>query len=264
MKDLIIDVNAISDRMIIIKLKVDPVRTINLVQCYAPQTGCDDLQKAEFEELLEDKVQCSNTIVIGDLNAQVGSNRQGYEDILGAHGWGPRNKAGESPLDLCIRNSLIIGNSWFKKQKTHKITRYGWDGQRESIIDYFLVDKELHNTLLNVKVIPSVSLGSDHRLIVGNFKFKHLRELKTVQEQKIKVWKLREPENSRRFEQIIRKKIPRTEMSTVEEEWKNYKNSIIQAAEEVCGRTKGVRRWKETVWWNSRTKEAVLQKNTLF
>ncbi|XP_008481019.1 craniofacial development protein 2-like [Diaphorina citri] len=261
MNEIVVDVNYVSDRLMIIKLKIDPVRILNLIQCYAPQAGSDDQEKQNFEQLLEDKIQDPNTLVMGDLNAQVGCDRQGFEEIMGAHGWGPRNAEGENLLDLCTRNSLVLTNTWFYKRKSHKVTRYGWNGQQESLIDYFLINKELHNTVIDVKVIPSVSLGSDHRLLVGTFRFKKLRAMKTGQDKKIKVWKLKDSEKAREFENKIREKVPNTEPTSVEEEWNAYKKSMIEAAEQVCGRTGGVRKWKETPWWNERTRKAVLEKN---
>ncbi|KAI5754231.1 hypothetical protein M8J77_006965 [Diaphorina citri] len=264
MNEIVVDVNYVSDRLMIIKLKIDPVRILNLIQCYAPQAGSDDQEKQNFEQLLEDKIQDPNTLVMGDLNAQVGCDRQGFEEIMGAHGWGPRNAEGENLLDLCTRNSLVLTNTWFYKRKSHKVTRYGWNGQQESLIDYFLINKELHNTVIDVKVIPSVSLGSDHRLLVGTFRFKKLRAMKTGQDKKIKVWKLKDSEKAREFENKIREKVPNTEPTSVEEEWNAYKKSMIEAAEQVCGRTGGVRKWKETPWWNERTRKAVLEKNNMF
>lgn len=192
------------------------------------------------------------------------TGRHYYESILGAHGWGNRKIEGEKLLDLYMRNSLVIANTWFVKRKSHKISRYGWNGQQESIVDYFLLHKDLHSKITDVKVIPSVSLQSDHRLLVASFKFNKLKALRETRDRKIKVWKLKDEVKSKVFEKIIRQNIPNTDAGTVEEEWYQYKKCMTEAAEKICGRTSTLRRWKETPWWNDKTKTAVLNKNKMF
>uniref|UniRef100_A0A8D8LKZ5 Craniofacial development protein 2 n=2 Tax=Cacopsylla melanoneura TaxID=428564 RepID=A0A8D8LKZ5_9HEMI len=260
----VVECQYISERLLTLKIKIHKNQVIDILQCYAPQVGCDDTEKLQFEELLEENIRSDNVIIIGDLNAQVGQDRYNCESIIGAHGWGSRNTEGKRLIDLCRRNNLAIGNTWYKKRKSHKITRYSWDGRYETVIDYTILSKEIHNTLCDTKVIPNVSLGSDHRLLVSTFKFRKLCEVKMNQERKIKIWKLKERENVEKFQSIIQNNIPITELQSVEEEWKAYKNCLIHAAEEVCGRTSGRRRWKETPWWNERVKSAVCEKNNMF
>ena len=36
----------------------------------------------------------------------------------------------------------------------------------------------------------------------------------------------------------------------VEDVWKNFKECLIEEAVEVCGETRGMRRHKESWWWN--------------
>jgi hypothetical protein len=42
----------------------------------------------EFESLLEDHIKERNTIVMGDMNAQVGKERNGFENIIGPWSYG--------------------------------------------------------------------------------------------------------------------------------------------------------------------------------
>jgi hypothetical protein len=57
----------------------------------------------------------------------------------------------------------MIGNRWFTKRKSHKITRYR---NSETIIAYFVMARNLWTLLTGIKVIPSESLEGDHRLLV--------------------------------------------------------------------------------------------------
>lgn len=264
LKERLEDVTYISDRIIQMKVRINQDRSLTFLQCYAPQTGLSDEEKERFEEKLEDYIRDENTIVMGDLNAQVGSERLGFETSLGPYGWGPRNNEGIKLLDLCLRNELVLGNSWFKKRDSHRITRYGWDGVQKSVIDYFLVNKNFKKHLIDVKVIPSVALDSDHRLLVAMLKFDKYIVTNQQQERKLKVWKLKNESVRVQFQNMIINSMPIEGITTVEEEWMKLKTSFIRATEITCGRTSAKRRWKETAWWNDRVKNAVLHKNKSF
>ncbi|KAL1446754.1 hypothetical protein WDU94_015598, partial [Cyamophila willieti] len=213
----VVETQSISERLISMKIKLNKTQLIDVIQCYAPQQGRDEAEKLAFEELLDENKKNDNVIIMGDMNAQVGTDRTNCESVIGAHGWGDKNKEGKQLIDLCRRNNLSIGNTWFKKRQSHKVTRYSWDGKHETMIDYFIISKEIQNTLCDTKVIPSVSLGSDHRLLVSTFRFRKLTEKKTNQLRKIKSWKLKEKENVEKFQSIIRNNIPTSELRSVEE-----------------------------------------------
>ena len=58
--------------------------------------------------------------VIGDLNARVGNMK--VENVVGPFGVEGINENGEKLIELCLTNSLMIGNTWFKKRMIHKYT----------------------------------------------------------------------------------------------------------------------------------------------
>lgn len=167
--------------------------TISILQCYAPQVGCPDSDKIEFESLIENNLRGNCNIIIGDMNAQVGSNRENYETVMGPWGYGSQNPEGERLLDFCVRNEMILGNTWFKKRDSHKITRYSWNGIYKTLIDYSIISDNIKSWLYDVKVIPSVSLDSDHRLLVTSLKIKKLKTIILAQERKIRSYKLKDP-----------------------------------------------------------------------
>lgn len=43
---------------------------------------------------------------------------------------------------FCKRNGLVLGNFWFKKIESHKITWYISDLTKRSLVDYMLYDWE--------------------------------------------------------------------------------------------------------------------------
>ncbi|KAI5728124.1 craniofacial development protein 2-like [Diaphorina citri] len=155
-KTNIVETQYVSDRLITLKVKLHKLQLIDVIQCYVPQVGCDDAEKLLFEELLEENIKNDNVIIMADMNAQVGLDRTNCESIIGAHGRGARNREGIELIDLCRRNNLTIGNTWFKKRKNHKITRYSWNGNHGTVIDYFILSKEIQNTLCDTKAYHSV------------------------------------------------------------------------------------------------------------
>ena len=50
----------------------------------------------------------------------------------------------------------------------------------------------------------------------------------------------------------------------VEEVWKNFKECLTEEAIEVCGETRGMRRHKESWWWNEEIAALVKEKQRLF
>ncbi|GFO45275.1 craniofacial development protein 2-like protein [Plakobranchus ocellatus] len=83
MKNSLISYNAVSDRILIIHLDTNPVKT-SIIQAYAPTTSHDDEEVEQFYNQLQsvkDSISPRNTtIVMGDFNAKVGE-----EDIHGYH-----------------------------------------------------------------------------------------------------------------------------------------------------------------------------------
>ncbi|VDO89759.1 unnamed protein product, partial [Schistosoma margrebowiei] len=65
---------------------------MNIIQCYAPTNDSNDDIKDQFYERLQSVIEkCPRkdlTILMGDLNAKVGIDNTGYEDIMGRHGLG--------------------------------------------------------------------------------------------------------------------------------------------------------------------------------
>ncbi|VDP24184.1 unnamed protein product [Schistosoma margrebowiei] len=69
---------------------------MNSIQCYAPTNESNDSIKDQFYERLQSIIaKCSRkdlTILMEDLNAKVGIDNTGYEDIMERHRLGQRKK----------------------------------------------------------------------------------------------------------------------------------------------------------------------------
>nr|KAG5707025.1 hypothetical protein BaRGS_019630 [Batillaria attramentaria] len=71
------------------------------------------------------------TILMGDVNAKIGSDNTGYEDTMGTHGLGQMNENAERFADFCALNQLVIGGSIFPHKRIHKATWRSPDNDTE-------------------------------------------------------------------------------------------------------------------------------------
>ena len=56
-------------------------------------------------------------ILMGDINAKVGTENNGREDIMGKEALGEVNENGNLFFDFCAFNDLCIGGSFFQHRK---------------------------------------------------------------------------------------------------------------------------------------------------
>ena len=63
---------------------VTPGRNYNIVSAYAPQQGCEQWEKEQFWNQLENAISripgAEEVVVAGDLNGPVGMDRTGYDE----------------------------------------------------------------------------------------------------------------------------------------------------------------------------------------
>jgi len=59
---------------------------------------------------------------MGDLNAKIGADNTGYEQVMGKHWLERMNENGEQFSDFCAQNNLITGGSVFEHRRIHKAT----------------------------------------------------------------------------------------------------------------------------------------------
>ena len=91
-----------------------------------------------------------------------------------------------------------------------------------------------------------VILGElQHRLMVVNVEKRKLKKSgKKSKRVRWRVWKQKEKEIKVEFEQRV-VKLQDTEAVDL---WESYKNGVLMACDELCGKTKG-RRDQENTWW---------------
>nr|KAG5690574.1 hypothetical protein BaRGS_009236 [Batillaria attramentaria] len=95
-------------------------RKVTILQCYAPTNVADEEEKENFYEHLQavlDKAPRGDLkILMGDLNAKVGTDNTDRELIMGKHGTGTQNENGELFTEFCTTNDLVIRGTIFPPQ----------------------------------------------------------------------------------------------------------------------------------------------------
>ena len=104
---------------------------ITVIQVYAPTSNAEEAEVEWFYEDLQDLLELTPKkdvlFIIGDWNAKVGS--QETLGVTGKLGLGIWNETGQSLIEFCQKNSLVIANILFQQ---HKRRLYMWtspDGQ---------------------------------------------------------------------------------------------------------------------------------------
>ena len=89
---------------------------ITVIQVYAPSSNAEETEFERFYEDLQDLLELKDVIfIIGDWNAKVGS--QGTPGVTGKFGLGIWNEAGQSLIEFCQENALVIANTLFQQCK---------------------------------------------------------------------------------------------------------------------------------------------------
>ena len=97
---------------------------LSIIQVCAPTNEANDEDKDNFYEQLQTVVDSVHKhdilLVMGGLNAKVGEDNEGYENIIGSHGVGERNDNGERIVDYV--DSIVSNQDIGAKTKLKTIS----------------------------------------------------------------------------------------------------------------------------------------------
>jgi len=143
----------ISERIILARSKTK-IRNLTIIQCYAPTEMMDKDMKEKFCQQLHETITAVQKrdviIVMGDMNAKIGSNNEGLEHVMGRHGIGNMNKNGELFSELCASCDLIIGGTVFPHKTCHKVSWVSPDNITENQIEHIVISERFRRSLLDV------------------------------------------------------------------------------------------------------------------
>ena len=268
--DKVLEVKQISERIMVLRVRVGKL-VLCLVSVYAPQVGRSMEEKEEFLTSLGEVLLAVDAkerlMVCGDMNGHVGTGKDGFEGVHGGYGYGVRNTEGEMLLEFADAMDLVVANTWFTKAD-HQLVTYESGGCR-TVVDYILVRKSERGMVTDVTVKPNEPSLPQHKLLMGTLQLDGCGCMKASKEvfvSKCKVWKLKEPEIRQAYETKVAERLANrvTGVGGVEVMWSGLKECLLEVANEVCGKTRGKQRHRETWWWNAEVAELVKKKRQLF
>ena len=161
------------DKILIVKIASKPFNLV-IVQVYAPtSTSPEDEIEKFYDDLDAAYKLCGSQemkIVMGDLNAKLGTEQDPLREVVGRYGVGSRNERGDMWVDWCMTHDLVIMNTWFEHHKRHLYTwKSPGDGVRNQT-DYITINTRFRNSILQVKGYPGADGGSDHVPIVATLR----------------------------------------------------------------------------------------------
>ena len=234
----------VSDRIMTARFE-SRFQNVSVVMCYAPTNNADEEDKDAFYTQLQavvDKIPRRDMLILmGDLNAKVGSDNAGREKEMGRNGLGVMNENGELLADFCAFNELKIGGTLFPHRRCHKATWMSPDHQTENQIDHIVVRQRWGSSLQDVRVKRGADIGSDHHLVIAKLRVKLVaRKRQKNPRVKFDVRKLKQPETKTAFQIALHNRFEalQTEDSqkTVHQSWTILKEATVGACEEVLGR----------------------------
>ncbi|XP_062612706.1 craniofacial development protein 2-like [Saccostrea cucullata] len=193
----------ISDRLIRARLNSKYCK-LTIIQCYAPTNDAEEEVKDEFYEKLQMVVsnvpQHDMLLIMGDLNAKVGTDNTDCEIFMVKHGCGIKNGNGERFIDFCLNNNQMIGGTIFPHKDIQKLTWKSPDGRTTNQIDHITVNSKWRKSLQDVRVCHGADVNSDHYLLKAIIKLKLRRNPKKQEtKRKIDVEKLKIPDTRKSF-----------------------------------------------------------------
>ena len=87
-----------------------------VIKVYAPTNNAEEAEVEQFYEDVQDLLEFTPKkdvlFIIGDWNAKVGS--QETPGVTGKFGLGIQNEAGQTLIEFCQENTLVIANTLFQ------------------------------------------------------------------------------------------------------------------------------------------------------
>ena len=155
---------------------------ITVSQVYAPTSNAEEAEVERFYEDLQDllglTLKKDILFIIGDWDAKVGS--QETPGVTGKFGLQIRNEAGQTLIEFCQENALVITNTLFQKHKRRLYTRTSPDDQHRNQIDYILCSQRWRSSIQSTKTRTGADCGSDHELLIAKFRLKFKKVGKTT------------------------------------------------------------------------------------
>jgi hypothetical protein len=240
---------------------------VTIIQCYAPTNLAESETKDQFYQQLQETVDSSPKrdiiMILGDLNAKVGTNNRNRELHMGKHGIGEMNENGELFADFCVQNDLVIGGTIFKHKNIHKVTWISPDHNTQNQIDHICISRKWRRSLMDVRAYRGADVGSDHILLIGKLRVKIKKNIRATQKRThLDTDKLTSPEHLQHFVLSLKNRfqaLADLDNGSIEDKWKQVKNMYNSVSQETLGAKK--REFKQ--WLSENTIKKITERRNI-
>jgi exonuclease III len=243
MRNSLLEWTAISERLMTARIRCKH-RNLTIVQVYAPtEEAATDKKEAFYSQLdgvLARIPRRDVVMLMGDLNARVGSANEDLDHIMGKHGVGNMNENGSLFVELCGNHGLKIGGTLFPHKECHKNTWLSNDHVTTAQLDHVCISSRWSKSLLDVRVLRGADIGSDHHLLIASIRlnFMRINRRKTPNRRKFNIHKLGIREVKSQFVEKVRENTTSegtANADTIDAHWGNIKKIFVEAAQEILG-----------------------------
>lgn len=159
---------SVSPRLMSLRLRTN-CGYCSLLSAYAPTLLADSDSKDEFYSQLSQHLlglpRGDRVVILGDLNARIGSDSNSWPNILGPHGIGTMNENGQRLLEFCATHSLCIPNTFFESSSRAKVTWMHPRSRRWHQLDHIIVRRRDLKSVVHCRSMHSADCESDHALV---------------------------------------------------------------------------------------------------
>ncbi|XP_076036407.1 uncharacterized protein LOC143022192 [Oratosquilla oratoria] len=241
----------ISPRIMTWRIPLAKAQYATLLSVYGPTLPSEEHIKDTFYNCLHETLQNipprDMILLLGDLNARVGSSHHLWEGVLGQHGIGKCNENGLRLLTLCSEHSLTITNTKFQLRNMHKAT---WMHPRSGhwhLLDYVIVRQRDISEVLITRVMRGAEASTDHRLVrsILRLKIRPITRRRNLS-PKINLAAFQNSYTREAFQQAVTDSLPSARQATGDSNitteslitsWNNVCATLLQTAKAVLGST---------------------------
>jgi len=247
--DALMEWTPVSDRIITARL-YSKFRKITIVQVYAPHNEREEGEKDQFYEDLQETIDKINkndiVIIMGDLNAKIGKNNNGFESVMGVNGLGNMNNNGERLCEFCQMNRMVVTGSIFPHKDIHKATWVSPDGVTRNQIDHVIIGSKWRSSVMDTRAKRGADINSDHYLVISRLRLKLAvhRNNKAIK-RRFETERLRDDGTKKHYIETLRGKMTRARNErednvNIDEIWEGQRMAFVETAEQVLGYRKGI------------------------
>lgn len=263
----ILNFEPISDRIAKLRLR-SKYNNITLINVYAPTETSEDVVKevfyAELQLTLDNIPNSDTTIVLGDLNAQLGKEPR-YKSVVGSHTLHQEtNNNGEYLCEFAILNNLYIMSTYFQHKPIHKGTWVNPDPDSDTLnqIDHVLINSNKKEIIHDVRSLRGPNVDSDHflqKIVIQQVLPRIYKKKKVNPANRWNKANMQNPAIVKEYKSSIFNALRVTpDLNDPNEEWGNLKNIIIQSAAKTIQTQKpGCKNY----WWDEDCRKAIEEKN---